>query len=351
MIRSVRRGEATLNKPILVTGGAGFIGSHLVEALLRRRERVRVLDDLSTGSLDNLEPSRRLGALEIVVGSVRDPKVFREAITGCGEVYHLAASVGVGMITSSPGECLRNNIEGVENLLAAAQDQPEPPRLMLFSSSEVYGKSNALPLREDGDLVLGPSSVARWSYASGKAAGEFLALAEHARTGLPVVIVRCFNTCGPRQRPTYGMVVPRLLDQALRGEPLSVFGDGRQTRCFSYVGDVVAMVLGLAADPGATGRVFNVGTDRETSVLELAACVLAITGAQSGMRLIPYEEVYGPGFQDVRRRVPDLGAVRGLLGNMPVTSLDELLERTLEDRRQRAAASALPGNGGARVRA
>ncbi len=316
-----------------MTGGAGFIGSHLVQALVEQGDQVRVLDDLSTGRLENLDGCRRSSLLDTVIGSVRDPAVVRRALDGCAEVFHLAASVGVGMITSNPSECLRNNVEGVQNLFAAAAELKAPPGIVLFSSSEVYGKSTAIPLREDGDLVLGPSAVPRWSYASGKAMGEFLALGEHARTGIPVVIVRCFNTCGPRQQPTYGMVVPRFLDQALRNEPLTIYGDGKQTRCFSFVDDVVRMVLALAASPRAVGQVFNIGTDRETSISELAEKVLEVTGSRAGIRFIPYSEAYGNGFQDVVRRVPDLTKISRVIGRPAVTDLDAMLRITLEHRR------------------
>ncbi len=314
--------------PVLVTGGAGFIGSHLVEALLRRGERVRVLDDLSTGSLDNLAACSREERLEVEIGTARNAETFRRVLDGCTAVFHLAASVGVGMVTADPAECLRNNVEGVQNLVAGIAALKSLPRVMLFSSSEVYGKSDRVPLRESGDLVLGPSDVPRWSYASGKVMGEFLVLAEHLRTGLPATVVRCFNTCGPRQLPTYGMVVPRLLGQALRAEPLTVFGDGLQSRCFSYVGDVVGAVLNLADRSETVGEVYNVGSDRETTVLELAARVQGVTGSSSQVRLVPYCEAYGDRFEDVRRRVPDLTKIRRVLGQLPLTDLDTLLHLT-----------------------
>jgi UDP-glucose 4-epimerase len=315
---------------VLVTGGAGFIGSHLVEALLRRGDWVRVLDDLSTGSLENLAACGRNDRLEVEVGSTRDAETFRSALEGCGTVFHLAASVGVGMVTADPAECLRNNVEGVQNLFAGLSAIGILPRVVLFSSSEVYGKSDRVPLREDGDMVLGPSDVPRWSYASGKVVGEFLALAEHRRTGLPATVVRCFNICGPRQQSTYGMVVPRFLGQALRGEPLTVFGDGRQSRCFSFVDDVVGAVLDLARRPETAGEVYNVGSDRETTVLELAARVREVTGTASPILLVPYREAYGDHFEDVRRRVPDLGKIRRVLGPLPLTDLDTLLRLTLQ---------------------
>jgi UDP-glucose 4-epimerase len=303
-----------------------------VEALLLRGERVRVLDDLSSGRLENLAEALASGAVEWSEGSVCDGRLLREQLRDCSAVYHLAASVGVAMITAHPAECLRNNVEGVERLFEAVADEPVAPRVLLFSSSEVYGKSESVPLREDGDLVLGPSHISRWSYASGKVMGEFLALSEHRRSGVPVTVVRCFNTCGPRQRSSYGMVIPRLLDQALRGDPLTVYGDGLQTRCFSYVGDVVEQVLRLADHPGAVGQVFNIGADSETTVLELAERISALTGGRSLPQMVPYREVYGESFQDVRRRVPDLSKIRRVIGRLPFTDLDELLRRTLEAR-------------------
>lgn len=335
----MKRGDTKLNDPILVTGGAGFIGSHLVEALLRQGKPVRVLDDLSSGRMKNLGPALRIQAergdvsCEVTIGSVHDQSLLRERMDGCSHVFHLAASVGVGMVTGQPFECLDNNVRGVQTLFSAIRELPATPRLILFSSSEVYGKSEDIPLREEGNLVLGPSIVPRWSYASGKIVGEFLALAEYERTGLPVTIVRCFNTCGPRQRAAYGMVVPRFLDQAAQGDPITVFGDGSQTRCFSCVHDVVWCVLSLAARDEAAGEIYNVGSDRETSVRELAERVLALFPSRSIIRHVPYPEAYGSEFQDVRRRVPDLSKIRSLLGDLPSTDLDSLLRVTEASRR------------------
>jgi UDP-glucose 4-epimerase len=303
-----------------------------VEALLARGERVRVLDNLSSGRIENLSGAAAGGRLEFTAGSVCDPALVATLMKGCSRVFHLAASVGVGMVTARSLECLRNNVEGVQSLLAAIHQQPRPPRAVLFSSSEVYGKSERIPLREDADLVLGPSDIPRWSYASGKVLGEFLALAEYRTSGLPVTLVRCFNTCGPRQRSTYGMVVPRLIDQAMEGEPLTVFGDGRQTRCFSFVGDVVQGVLRLSEHPQAVGEIYNLGSDRETSLLHLADRVLAVTGSRSPVRLVPYSEVYGDDFEDVRRRVPDMTKTQTLIGELPGTDLDTLLRLTLASR-------------------
>jgi len=315
-----------------------------VESLLRRGGTVRVLDDLSTGRRENLAALAG-PRCELIEGSVRDLRLFREAMEGCGRVFHLAASVGVALITARPAECLRNNLEGTQNLFDAVTAQRHPPRVMLFSSSEVYGKSSRVPLREDEELVLGPTSVPRWSYASAKIVGEFQALAAHRARGLPVTVVRCFNTCGPRQLSAYGMVLPRFLEQALRGQRLTVYGDGRQTRCFSNVADVVEQVLLLEGHPAAAGEVFNVGNDEEISILELARLIVEISGSRSEVVNVPYPSGYGPQFEDVPRRVPDLTKLRAYLGNTPETDLRTLIERTLRGHRAdpaRAAGAAAP---------
>ena len=271
--------------------------------------------------------------LEIRIGSCRDREFFRRALDGCATVYHLAASVGVRLITSEPAACLRNNIEGVENLLAGVAGQTPLPRILLFSSSEVYGKSDRVPLSEEADFVLGPTAVPRWSYASGKIVGEFLALAEHRLSGLPVTIVRCFNTCGPRQRATYGMVVPRVLDQALRGEPIPDYRHGPQSPGFTFGEEVVGGVLRLAETPSAVGEVFNLGTERETTILDLAERIVAATGSSSAIRFLPYAEAYGARFEDIPRRVPDVTKLERFTGFRPATDLDELLRITLAARR------------------
>lgn len=321
--------------PVLVTGGAGFIGSHLVEALVLRGHRVRVIDDLSSGRLENLSVAQASGAVEFVRGTVQDEGLLTELLEGCATVFHLAASVGVGAVTARPLECFRNNLEGFQALFRALE--PHAARLrrvVVFSSSEVYGRAEEGPLREDQDFVIGPSGIPRWSYAAAKAAGEFLALAEHRERQIPVTIIRCFNTCGPRQRPTYGMVVPRFLDQAMRGEDLTVYGDGTQCRCFSFVGDVVRGVLSLAEHGGAVGEVFNLGSDQETTVESLARTVIQLTGSRSGVQHLSYETVYGRTFQDVHRRVPDLSKARSLVGYEPAVDLDGILRATLAHRSQ-----------------
>lgn len=329
----------------LVTGGAGFIGSHLVDALVEEGIEVRVLDDLSTGSRENLRNAEQTGRVELRVGTVTDPQTAEDAARGCDQIFHLAATVGVRKVLADPVGGLRNNILGTDCILRAAR-RAAPSSLVLFSSSEVYGRTATGPLPETAPTILGPTSVPRWSYAAGKSVGEYLALGEHRRSGLPVVVVRCFNTCGPRQVDAYGMVIPSFLRSALRGEPLAVHGDGTQTRCFSYVGDVVRGVLGLSRSRAAQGEVFNIGSDEEVTILELARRVVRACGSSSAVRTVAYDEAYGPGFEDVPRRVPDLAKIRRTIGYEPRVDLDGLLERTRDHIRAHDAAAtsaATPG--------
>ena len=313
---------------ILVSGGAGFIGSHLTDALAGRGHAVVVLDDLSSGSLENLRGALGTGRVEFHEGDVRDPEVLGEALEGVERVFHLAASVGVRNIIERPLHGLLNNVQGAAALLEACRRRGNVP-LVLFSSSEVYGRGHGGLLREQDDTILGPTSVSRWSYAASKVVDEFLALNYHREHGLPVVIVRCFNTCGPRQIGRYGMVLPRLVGQALAGEPMTVYGDGRQSRCFSYVGDVVRGVLLLAGEPRARGEIFNIGNDEETTILDLARRIRVLTESRSEIRLVPYAEAYGNGFEDIRRRVPSLAKIRNLTGYEPQVGLGDLLVLTI----------------------
>lgn len=269
------------------------------------------------------------GQVELRIGDVRDADVLADAMRGCDTVFHLAASVGVGRVTSAPLASLRNNIDGAQALFDAVHAQSSYPRVVFFSTSEVYGKSEQVPLPEESTCQIGPTSVPRWSYAAGKIVGEYHALFEHEEHGVPVTVVRCFNTAGPRQLSTYGMVIPRFLEQALSGQPLSVYGDGSQMRCFSYVGDVVDSVIRLAERPETVGRVFNVGSDQETSVLELAEAIRKLTQSSSPIEFVPYEAVFGNRFQESRRRVPDLTALETALGSIRRTGLTELLQHTL----------------------
>ena len=280
---------------VLITGGAGFIGSHLAEALLARGDEVWVLDDLSTGRLDNLAAVAGHPRLHVQVGSVFDADLVPSLVDEVEIVYHLAASVGVRLILERPVETIENNILGTSAVLRAAVKGRR--KVIIASSSEVYGKADHVPLREDDDSLLGPTVKSRWSYACSKAIDEFLALAYWHGKEVPVVVLRYFNTVGPRQTGRYGMVVPRLVGQALRGEPLTVYGDGRQTRSFTDVADAVRGTVLLADHPGAVGQVFNVGNGREVSILELAERIRALTGTASPITLVPYDEAYGRGFE------------------------------------------------------
>ncbi len=325
---------------LLVTGGAGFIGSHLVEALLARGDEIWVLDDLSTGHMDNLSTCVGNSRFHFVQGSVTDRDLVAELTSRVGAVFHLAAAVGVRKIMEHPLDSLITNLTGTEVVLAAASRQDA--RVILFSSSEVYGKGARVPFHEDDDLVIGSTGVLRWSYACGKAADEFMAIAYHHEKNLKVTVVRCFNTCGPRQSSAYGMVIPTFIDRALRNEPLPVHGDGSQTRCFSYVGDVVRGVLQLADSLSTHGQVYNIGNDEEMSVLMLAQRIVEMTGSRSRVVHIPHRDVYGPHFEDMPRRVPSLEKIRAAVGFRPEVSLEHLLEITVQsmkDGKIRAAAA------------
>jgi UDP-glucose 4-epimerase len=325
---------------VLVTGGAGFIGSHLVDALLARGHEVWAVDDLSTGNLDNLSIALANPSCHFVEGSVMDPVVVDDLVSRVDEVYHLAAAVGVKFVLDNPLRSLLTNIRGTEVVLESA-NQHGNKKVILFSSSEVYGKGASIPFRESDDRLLGPTSVLRWSYAASKAVDEFLALGYYHERRLPVVVVRCFNTCGPRQSPHYGMVIPRFVERALANEPILVYGDGLQSRCFSSVHDVVRGVLMLADEPRAYGEVFNIGTMEEVSVGDLARRIRTLTGSTSEVELVEYEAIYGSRFEDMQRRVPDLAKIRSLVGYEPQVTLDQLLHETVEHvRAQRTPAPA-----------
>jgi UDP-glucose 4-epimerase len=326
---------------VLVTGGAGFIGSHLVDALLAQGHSVLALDDLSTGSLSNLKAANQSSQFRFVEGSILDPETVAAVVSEVDEVYHLAAAVGVKFVLDNPLRSLLTNIRGTENVLEAAHQQNNK-KVILFSSSEVYGKGASVPFREDDDRLLGPTSVLRWSYAASKAVDEFLALGYHHERRMPVVVVRCFNTCGPRQSPHYGMVIPRFVERALRNEPMLVYGDGLQSRCFSSVHDVVRGVLMLAAEPRAVGQVFNIGTQEEVSVAELARRIKLMTGSDSVIENVEYEAIYGTRFEDMQRRVPDITKIRNTVGYEPRVSLDELLAETIRHTRQERATAVTP---------
>jgi UDP-glucose 4-epimerase len=312
----------------LITGGAGFVGSHLTERLLERGDEVFVIDDLSTGSIENIEPFKGQPRFHYTIETIMNAPVLAELVDRVDVVFHLAAAVGVRLIVESPVNTIETNVHGTEKILALANKKRK--KVVLTSTSEVYGKADTVPFREDGDLVMGPTSKGRWSYACSKAIDEFLALAYHKEKRLPVVVVRLFNTVGPRQTGRYGMVIPNFVKQALLGHPLTVFGDGTQTRCFTDVRDVVGQLVALAEAPAAVGEVFNVGNDREeVTILELAKRVKARTGSASEVVLVPYGKAYEEGFEDMQRRVPDLSKLRALTGYEPKVSLDEILDRVV----------------------
>ncbi len=313
----------------LVTGGAGFIGSHLVERLLDRGDRVVVLDNLSTGNLHNLAAVEHNPALTIVHGSVLDELQVDELVHQCDTVIHLAAAVGVKLIIEQPLRSFITNIRGSEIVIQAAFRHRR--RILLASTSEIYGKNGALPLREDADRILGSPGIARWSYSTAKAVDEILAQSYHRERGLPTTIVRLFNTVGPRQSPAYGMVIPRLVRQAVAGEALTVHGTGDQTRCFCHVSDVVGGLVGLLEHPGAIGEVFNIGSQEEVSIRDLADRIVRAAGSTSTVKLISYEDAYDVGFEDMRRRVPDTTKVRDLTGWEPRYTLDDILDATIAE--------------------
>ena len=311
----------------LVTGGAGFIGSHLVEALLQTGRSVLVLDDLSTGSLANLDAVRGHPRLRVVVGSITDAARLGELLDAADEVYHLAAVVGVRRVLDEPEQTVTTNVGPTETILRRLAERPRP--LFLASTSEVYGKNPKVPLAEEDDLLLGPTSRGRWIYACSKALDEFLALAYHQRHGLPIVIGRFFNVVGPRQVGQYGMVLPRFVDQALAGGPLVVYDDGSQVRCFGHVADVVRGVLGLMACPAARGRVFNLGSDEPVTVRALAELVVRLVNPGLLIEHVPYAMAYAPGFEDIRCRVPDLGRIRQAIGYRPHYGLEDVVREVL----------------------
>ena len=313
----------------LITGGAGFLGSHLAEALLARGDTVYLLDNLSTGSIDNIEHLKNAPRFNYAVDSVMNEPVTAEMIDRVDVVFHLAAAVGVRLIVESPVNTIETNVHGTEMVLKLANKKKK--KVLIASTSEVYGKSEDVPFREDADLVMGATMKGRWSYACSKAIDEFLALAYWKEKKLPVVVFRLFNTVGPRQTGRYGMVIPNFVKQALLSHPITVFGDGQQSRCFTYVSDVVEVLVRLAEEPRAVGQVFNIGNDREeVTILDLAQRVKARTGSKSEIVRVPYDQAYEEGFEDMPRRVPDLTRLRALTGYEPKVHLDEILDRVIE---------------------
>jgi UDP-glucose 4-epimerase len=308
---------------ILITGGAGFVGSHLSDELLARGHFVSVLDDLSTGAIDNIRHLKHHPRFDYAVGSCHERRLVAEMVDSADIVYHLAAAVGVELIVESPVRTIETNIHAAEVVLNAASKKKKP--VFVASTSEVYGKSTAIPFQEDGDLVLGPTFKGRWSYACSKAIDEFLALAYWKERGLPTVIGRMFNTVGPRQTGRYGMVVPNLVGQAIAGKPLTVFGDGTQSRCFCHVHDVVRALADLMEREDLYGEIFNIGTQTEITITGLAEKVREVVGSTSDIVYVPYDVAYEPGFEDMHRRVPDITKVRDVIGWEPRKSLDEIV--------------------------
>jgi len=312
----------------LITGGAGFLGSHLAEALLARGNTVYVLDNLSTGSIENIEHLKGDRRFHYAIDSVMNEPITAELIDRVDVVFHLAAAVGVRLIVESPVNTIETNVHGTEMVLKLANKKKK--KVLVASTSEVYGKSEDVPFHEEADLVMGPTSKGRWSYACSKAIDEFLALAYHKEKRLPVVVVRLFNTVGPRQTGRYGMVIPNFVKQALLGHPITVYGDGEQSRCFTYVTDVVGALMKLADHEGAVGQVFNIGNDREeVTIRALAQRVKVRTKSASEVVFVPYDKAYESGFEDMPRRVPDLGKIRALVGYEPKVHLDEILDRVV----------------------
>lgn len=318
----------------LVTGGAGFIGSHLAERLLAEGHRVLVLDDLSTGRYENVGHLEGRPGFELRVASVTDPEIIERCVVECEGVFHLASAVGVQLVVDQPVKTIETIVNGTDNVLRFCARYRRP--VLITSTSEVYGKGAKIPFSEGDDCVIGPTNTRRWAYACAKALDEFLAMAHWHESRLPVVIARLFNTVGPRQTGRYGMVIPRFIAQGLAGEPLTVYGDGNQSRCFAHVLDVVGALVGLMGRPEARGNVYNIGNDEEITILQLAERVRALTGSRSPIRMVPYGEAYAAGFEDMIRRVPDLGKIRHLIDYRPTRRLDQILADVLDDCRARA---------------
>lgn len=313
---------------VLITGGAGFIGSHLAERLLRDGHEVTIIDDLSTGSRENFEHLTDEKKFHWVIDTILNRPVLEKLMAGCQMVYHLAAAVGVQYVIQNPLKSLQINIEGTEQVLELALQHG--CRVLVTSTSETYGKSERIPFREDDDVILGATTVRRWGYAYSKAVDEFLCFAYYREKKLPVVVARLFNITGPRQTGAYGMVVPRFVKQALMEQPLTVYGDGKQSRCFTHVSDAVEGLVALAEKPEAAGQVFNVGSDFEITIEDLARKIKEMAGSASEIKYIPYEDAYERGFEDMARRLPDISKIQQLTGYRPRASLEEILKEVIE---------------------
>lgn len=324
-----------MNKKILITGGAGFIGSHLAEKLLVKGEEVFILDNLSTGRAENLQHLKSNKKLHFTKGDVRDEKKLKKLIKKADQIYHLAASVGVKTVIDQPLESFLNNVDGTEAVLRAAKIYGKP--VLYTSSSEVYGKSDKLPFKEQSDRLYGSAYSDRWGYALSKAADEFLALAYFREKRLPVVIVRLFNIIGPRQSEAYGMVVPRFIQQALKKEAITIYGDGYQTRCFADVDDAVEALIKLASHSQAQGEIFNLGSEEEITIKKLATTIKRLTGSPSRIKYLPYAKVYGSYFEDMRRRKPDISKIKSLIGYRPRFKLEDSLKKIIDYYKERIA--------------
>ena len=313
---------------VLITGGAGFIGSHLSDAYLQRGDEVFVVDDLSTGSIENIRHLKDHPGFHYTIDSMHNQPVTAELVDQCDVIFHLAAAVGVKLIVESPVRTIETNVHGTEVVLSLANKKKK--RVLIASTSEVYGLSAEVPFREDGNLVMGATTKGRWSYACSKAIDEFLALAYWREKKLPTIVVRLFNTVGPRQTGQYGMVIPTFVKQALAGRPITVYGTGKQSRCFCYVGDVVGALVKLMDSDESVGEVFNIGSNQEISILDLAKRVKELTSSASEIVFVPYDEAYEEGFEDMPRRIPDISKVNKLIGFKPQKSLDEILKSVID---------------------
>lgn len=311
----------------MITGGAGFIGSHLADAYLQRGDEVFAIDDLSTGSIENIQHLKSNKSFHYTIDSVHNQPALAELVDQCDVIFHLAAAVGVKLIVESPVRTIETNVRGTEVVLNLANKKKK--KVLIASTSEVYGLSEQVPFREDGNLVMGATTKGRWSYACSKAIDEFLALAYWREKKLPTIVVRLFNTVGPRQTGQYGMVIPTFVKQALAGRPLTVYGDGKQTRCFGYVGDVVGALIKLMDNPASVGQVFNIGSSEEVTILELAERVKELTNSESEIVFVPYDEAYEEGFEDMPRRVPDISKINALVGFRPEMKLDGILQSVI----------------------
>jgi UDP-glucose 4-epimerase len=323
-----------LKETILITGGAGFIGSHLCERLVHCGHAVIAIDDLSTGRLENIQHLKPLPNFHFVRETITNSLVLDRLTSEADIVIHLAAAVGVQLIVNDPVRTISTNIMGTESVLTTANRYG--CKVLIASTSEVYGKGVRVPFQEDDDSLMGPTTNSRWAYATSKAVDEFMGLAYFHQFDLPVVIMRFFNTVGPRQTGRYGMVVPRFVQQALKNEPLTVYGDGHQSRCFADVADIVGAITKLIEEPAAVGEVFNIGSTQEITILELANKVIDLTESKSEIQFIPYAEAYAPGFEDMRRRVPSIEKVKKLIGFSPEYSLDDTLSRVISYERKQS---------------